>query len=378
MNDKPLHPFLASPSPMPLLRASLLTLALIAWPCLSTAAEPERGLQRLSRARLEEFRRLQYGMFVHFGMPTFAGPIPDGNAGKINPYEEVPIDVYNPRRLDVDQWIRVAKDAGMKYAVLTTKHHNGFCLWPSKQTRYHVGNSPVKTDVVGEFVAACRRHGLVPGLYYASWDEYKDHRFGSKVASEVGWGNDYTTHEYRQFQMAQIEELLTNYGPIGEFFIDIPRYLGPDGRVAQYEQIARLQPDCIISFNQGFSSGDTLDTKVSWPTDVCTMERRLPSNPFHPMQRYEERWMLQIPGHGPDKQPWYIPGEVNDTIGREWFFRPTDRPRSDAELLGMYLVCRERGVNFLFNVPPDPDGLIPQMYIDALMRLKTNLAKLEQ
>jgi alpha-L-fucosidase len=80
--------------------------------------EKERGMQRLSRERIEEFRRLQYGMFIHFGMPTFAGPIPDGNAGKINPYRAVPLTEYNPRRLDVDQWIRTAKDAGMRYAVL--------------------------------------------------------------------------------------------------------------------------------------------------------------------------------------------------------------------------------------------------------------------
>lgn len=341
---------------------------------MSTIQTIERGCQRLSRERLAEYRQLGYGMFLHFGMPTFEGEIPDGNAGKINPYRAVPIEAYHPAQLDVDQWVRTARDAGMRYAVLTTKHHNGFCLWPSRQTDYHVGNSPVPMDVVGAFVESCRRHGLVPGLYYASWDEYEPHRFGSKVASDVGWGNDYTTHAYRQFQLAQIEELLTGYGAIDYFFIDIPRYLGPEGRIVQYEQIARLQPRCVISFNQGFSSGDTLDTRDSWPTDICTMERRLPSHPFHPQQRYEERWMLKLPGRGEEKEPWFIPGEVCDTIGREWFFRADDVPRSDAELLGMALVCRERGVNFLLNVPPDADGLIPEMYVAALRRLSDNLA----
>lgn len=353
----------------------LVAVCLMAGLLPAVATDAERGVQRLSRERLAEFRKLQYGMFIHYGMPTFAGEILDGNAGKTNTYQSVPLEQYRPTKLDVDQWIRTAKNAGMRYAILTTKHHHGFCLWPSKHTSYHVGNSPVKTDIVGEFVAACRRHGLVPGLYYASWDEYEGHRFGSKVASDVGWGNDYTTHAYRQFQMAQIEELLTNYGPIGEFFIDIPRYLGPEGRAEQYAQIVRLQPNCIISFNQGFSSGDTIDTKNSWPTDVCTMERRLPSNPFHPMQRYEEKWMLQLPGRGAEKEPWIIPAEVNDTIGREWFFRATDLPRSDAELLGMRLICRERGVNFLLNVPPDNTGQIPKMYVDALMRLKQNVTR---
>jgi alpha-L-fucosidase len=315
-------------------------------------------------------------MFIHYGMTTFSGAQLDGNAGRHNPYAPAPLSTYAPSSLDVEQWIRVARDAGMKYAILTAKHHTGFCLWPSDQTDYHVGNTKFPTDVVGSFCDACRKHGLLPGLYYASWDEYPDHRFGSKVASEVGWGNDYTTHAYRQFQLRQTEELLTRYGPLVEFFIDIPRYLGPEGRVEQYEQIARLQPDCLISFNQGFSSGDTLDTRDSWPTDVCTMERRLPSHPFNPRQKYNPRWELQLPGR--DKEVYFIPGEVNDTIGMEWFHTDGDLPRTDAELLGMYLVCRERDVNFLFNVPPDRTGQIPGMYTDALLRLRRNLARLEE
>ncbi len=332
------------------------------------------GLQRLSQNRLDQFRALQYGMFIHFGMTTFHGITLDGNARRIIAYDRAPVELYKPTALDVEQWVRVASEAGMKYLVLTAKHHTGFCLWPSAQTAYHVGNSADKTDVIAAFVKACRKYGMKIGLYYACWDECKEHRFGSKVVSDVGWGPDYTTHEYRQFQLRQIEELLTGYGPIDEFWIDIPRYLGPEGRQVQYDQIARLQPECIISYNQGFSSGDTLDTVESWPTDICTMERRLPSNPRNPVQNYNAMWHLKIPG-----QPeglYYIPGEVCDTIGRSWFHVEGDVPRSDAELLGMYLVCRERGVNFLFNVPPDQRGIIPEMHVSALMRLKANLSKL--
>lgn len=335
----------------------------------------ERGCQRLSRERLAQWRQLGYGMFLSFGMSTFIDDVLDGNAQRISPFRAVPLDTYRPDALDPEQWVRTAAEAGMRYAVLTAKHHTGFCLWPSRHTSYHVGNTAFKTDVIGAFVSACRSYGLMPGLYYASWDEHPDHRFGGTVASEVGWGNDYTTHAYRQFQLNQIEELLTGYGDIGEFWIDIPKNLGPDGRVEQYEQIARLQPDCVISFNQGFSCGDVLDTRQSWPSDLCTMERRLPSNPFSARQCYEERWILDLPGR-PPAQPWYIPGEVCDTIGREWFYKEGDVPRSDAELLGMYLVCRERGVNLLLNVAPDRSGLIPPMYAEALFRLRDNLLRL--
>src|SRR4051812_43295333 len=112
-----------------------------------------KGSQRLSIDALRKWEVLGYGMFIHFGMSTFVGQeLPSGNE---------PSSTYAPTQLDVDQWVQVARDAGMKYAVLTAKHVAGHCLWPSKFTDYDVETSASKTDVVGEFVRACEKHGLL-------------------------------------------------------------------------------------------------------------------------------------------------------------------------------------------------------------------------
>lgn len=321
------------------------------------------GLQRHSLQRLQSWETLGYGMFIHFGMGTFEGV--EASKG------DSPSDFYAPTELDVEQWIRVAHEAGMRYVILTAKHHSGHCLWPSRHTDYHVGTSGNTTDVVGEFVAACRKYGIVPGLYYASWDEH--HVLGSLTPHKGGFGNAYTSQAYRDFQLAQVEELLTQYGPIGEFWIDIPNILGPDGRVAQYEQIARLQPDCLAIMNQGFTTGDRIEVKSAWPTDLCAIERHIPAAPLAEHVTFSPWFSLDVPGVG--QGDYYIPGEACDTLGKYWFFRDFDRPRSDAELLGMYFVTRERGCNFLLNVPPDKRGLIPDYFSDALFRLKENIAR---
>jgi alpha-L-fucosidase len=108
----------------------------------------------------------------------------------------------------------------MKYAVLTSKHVAGHCLWPSALTDYDVETSGNKTDVVHAFVQACEKRGVMAGLYYCSWDNH--HRFGSKTPSDPAPGPPNTTQQYRDFQMAQIQELLQHYAPIGEVWIDIP------------------------------------------------------------------------------------------------------------------------------------------------------------
>ena len=115
-------------------------------------SSPETGSQRLTVAKLQAWEELGYGMFTHFGMSTFVGDeLPEGKA---------PATTYNPDQLDVDQWIQIARDAGMKYAVLTAKHVAGHCLWPSRHTDYTVAHSGNRTDVIGAFVKACQRRGV--------------------------------------------------------------------------------------------------------------------------------------------------------------------------------------------------------------------------
>src|SRR3954469_12354325 len=138
--------------------------------------DPPQGAQRLSLDALRAWESLGYGMFIHFGMSTF-------DADEVSKGDK-PADFYAPDKLNVDQWCQVARDAGMKYAVLTAKHVAGHCLWPSKQTDYHVGTSSNKTDVVQKFVEACDKRGVMAGFYYCSWDNH--HKLGSITPSMPG------------------------------------------------------------------------------------------------------------------------------------------------------------------------------------------------
>ncbi|MEN6535305.1 MAG: alpha-L-fucosidase [Bryobacteraceae bacterium] len=334
---------------------------------LAAGAE-DPGAQRLSLKALRAWEALGYGMFIHFGMSTYDGD--ELSAG------DKPSTLYDPTKLDVDQWVSVARDAGMKYAVLTTKHVSGHCLWPTRLNDYHVGTSNNKTDVVAAFVKSCERRGVMPGFYYCSWDNHN--RFGSFTPTDVRnlkkakgqpvgatMPSSYVTRAYEDFQLAQLKELLTGYGKIGEVWIDIPAVLTRDYRNRLYAQIAAWQPETIIMMNHGIGDGSEFNTTKAWPSDILAIERFLPNS---------------ATGHQPwrtiEGKRYYIPGEVCDPIGKDWFYVEADRPRSDAELLGMYLVSRSRRTNLLLDVPPDRSGVIPQMHVDALMRLRGNLDKL--
>jgi alpha-L-fucosidase len=326
------------------------------------AGEAGRGSQRLSLEQLRKWESLAYGIFLHFGMSTFDGnELSDGRA---------PASLYAPDALDIDQWVSVARDAGMTYAVLTAKHVAGHCLWPSRHTAYTVARSGDRTDVCERFVDACRKRGVLPGFYYCSWDNHN--RFGSRTPSDEGgkWGNwagvpaegqplaPFTTSVYQNFQTLQLTELLTQYGPIAETWIDIPGVLGPGYRDFLYRHVAKLQPDTVVMMNSGLGNGESYDPAYAWPSDLVAIERALPPASGH------RRWR-EIEG-----RDYYLPGEVCDPVGKHWFHVEGDAPRPDAALLELLQACRSRGANLLLDVPPDRHGRIPEASVRALMRLR--------
>jgi alpha-L-fucosidase len=323
-----------------------------------------RGAQRLSPDELGRWEALGYGMFLHFGMSTF-----DGNELSKG---QAPASLYAPDALDVEQWASVARDAGMRYAVLTAKHVAGHCLWPSRHTRYTVAASGDTTDVCERFVDACRERGVRPGFYYCSWDNHN--RFGSRTPSDEGvaWGNwagvpaegqplpGYTTSVYQNFQTLQLTELLTQYGAIAQTWIDIPGVLGPGYRRFLYEHVARLQPQTVVMMNNGLGDGERYDAEYAWPSDLIAIERALPPASGH------RRWRT-IEG-----RDYLLPGEVCEPIGKDWFWVAGDAPRADGELVELYEACRSRGTNLLLDVPPDRHGRIPEASVQALLRLRRN------
>ncbi len=290
-------------------------------------------------------------MFVHFGMSTFIGDeCPDGQAD---------LSTYSPDSVDTEGWVKLAKDAGMRYVVLTAKHVAGHCLWPSGHTDYHA-----PTDVVGQLADAGAKHGLGMGLYYCSWDN--PHRFGPVTAGDVGIFNSTVTPEYLDFQLKQLEELLTTYAPLFEIWIDIPQVLGPKGRRQCYELCSSLQPKTVVIMNQGCQGSSLLDVDHAWPTDVATRERQMPE-----CARWGQGCDGATIGHlreyEIDGQLYYVPTEVCDCLGYYWFHDERDRPRSPEELAAMKTLARARGCNLLLNVPPDRTGKIPAAFAKALL-----------
>lgn len=338
---------------------------------LSAAPEAKKktGAQRLGLDKLQEWERWGYGMFIHFGLPTYTGWPFDFERESTS--VESLRRLYNPDKLDVDQWVSVARDAGMKYVVLTAKHDFGFCLWNSEHTDNSVASCSNKTDVVEKLVEACQKRGVKPGLYYSSGDPY--HLFGSLTRSHAKRGfmhsfpktqdedlPPYTTSVYQTFMTAQITELLTRYGSIAEIWIDVPGELGRGYRTFLYNYMAELQPETFIMMNKGVPDSTEFDYLYFFPSDLLAIERGMP-----PETGYQ-RWRTV------EGKEYYMPGEVCDPIGKEWFYSPSDPPRSN--LVEQFRACRQRGVNLLLNVPPDKHGLIPSEYVEALMSLQKNIA----
>lgn len=293
--------------------------------------QDKRGNQRLSLDKLKQFEDWGYGMFIHWGMPTYF----DGTYGR-SEYEltmEETIKAYNPDKLDVDQWISVARDAGMKYVVFTAKHGYSFELWPSKHSNHNVAFSSYKTDVVEKLVEACRKKGVKTGLYYPS-----------------------TKNE--SLMTAQLTELYTQYGSIDEIWIDTPGVLTSAFRKFLYDYLAFLQPEAYIMMNRGMNVKLAERYDHFMPSDLYAIEKDMPSGEGY------KKW------HTIDGEEYYLPGEVCNPIGKNWFFLPDDPPRTD--ITEQYLACRQRGVNLLLNVPPDQHGLIRKEYIDALNKLRKN------
>lgn len=319
------------------------------------------GSQRLSIKKLKEWEELEYGMFIHFGLSTFLEKeIPFG-------YDN-PMD-YAPDHLNVDQWIRVAKEAGMKYAVLTAKHCSGHCLWPSKYTDYTVANSSNKTDVVQWFMEACQKYNIRPGLYYNSIDNHS--RFGSQTLvdlkpTSVSYAYPernnqmapFTSSMYQNFMADQLTELYTEYGQVTEIWIDNPGILSFGYRTYLYHYLSGLQPDAVIMMNSGIGDGATYNEAAAWPSDLIAIEESLPPEGGH------KKWR-EIKG-----KSYYMPAEVCDPIGKDWFYLKQDQPRANEELTKQFLSIRKRGANFLLDVPPDKHGLIPDKYIKALTNLR--------
>jgi alpha-L-fucosidase len=286
---------------------------------------------------------MELTLFAHFGMNTFSGS--EWGDGKESPQR------FNPTRFDAAQWAAVAKDAGFGMIVLTAKHHDGFCLWPSGQTGHSVRSSPWRDgrgDVVKDVSDACRAAGLRFGVYLSPWDR-----------NCPAYGD---SPRYNALYLAQLRELLTNYGPIAEVWFDGACGEGPDGRRQTYDWAAyhalvrALQPDAVMFSDAGpdvrwIGNERGLAGDPCWAmVDTAHIKGIGSDDPGHIAQ-------LQ---HGSETGDVWRPGECDVSIRPGWFWHPHEdaQLKTVAALMEIYLASVGRGCNLLLNVPPTTEGLI--------------------
>lgn len=333
--------------------------ALVSGRVVTRVAAAAMSQPRPTRAQLD-WQRDELAIFLHFGVNTFT----DREWGDGT---EAP-SIFAPSALDARQWARSARAAGFRAMILTAKHHDGFCLWPTETTRHSVASSPWRGgtgDVVREFVDACRAEGLRPGLYLSPWDR-----------NHPTYGN---SSRYNDVYAAQLTELLTRYGPLAEVWFDGANGEGPNGRRQEYDWprvfglVKRLQPNAVVFSDAG--------PDVRW----CGNERGEAGDPNWstidpatvPFPGADGPGIIEALQHGHSHGTVWRPAEADVSIRPGWFYHPAqdDKVRDAANLMQLYVQSVGRNSKLLLNVPPTRDGLLHDRDVAALMRFRDLRAK---
>ena len=337
-------------------------------------ATPEQKVDMVSRLvptpQQLEWQQMEFTAFLHFGMNTFTGN--EWGDGKESP------ELFNPSELDCEQWVKALKDGGFKMALITAKHHDGFCLWPTATTEYSVKNSPWKDgkgDVVRELRDACEKYGMKFGVYLSPWDRNAE-CYGDSPA-------------YNKFFIEQLSELLTNYGEVHEVWFDGANGEGPNGKKQEYDwtailaKIRELQPKAVTAImgddvrwvgNEGGMGRDT-----EWSATAMA-----PGSYTHKKEAMEA---LGINNMSKDlgsreliakaQEAYWYPSEVDVSIRPGWFYHADqdERVRSLANLVNIYY--RSVGCNsvLLLNIPPDKRGLIHEVDVQRIKELSEYINK---
>mgnify|MGYP005849545675 FL=1 len=267
--------------------------------------------------RVEWFMDQGLGMFVHWSVDSQLGSvISHSMVGASDDYldrfiNDLP-ETFYPERFNPDEWARLAKLAGMKYVVFTTKHHSGFCMFHTQTTPFNIANTPYGQDITRNLFESLRKYGIGVGVYFSPDDFWMLHMQGKDVSRRRPEALPQNNPELMAHNKAQLRELLTQYGPIDVLFID--------GEPNELKELAwELQDDLVITRGE-----------------METPEQNTPDEP--------------MPG------PW----EACYTLGTQWQFKPTNEDyKSGTQLIEMLIEIRAKGGNFLLNVGPQPDGVIP-------------------
>ena len=311
------------------------------------------------------WQQLEMTAFFHFGVNTFTGR--EWGTGKEDP------EIFNPEKLDAEQWVKTMKDAGFKLVIITAKHHDGFCLWPTKTTSHSVKSSPWKAgngDVVKEVAEACKKYGVGFGVYLSPWD----------MNAPM-----YGTDEYNDFFVKQLTELLTWYGKVDEVWFDGANGEGPNGKKQvydferYYQLIRKLQPEAVIAI---------MGPDVRWVGTETGVGRTqewsvVPTNQLDQKTIAEssQKDMVFKPQGGMMEADlgsrskirnakglvWY-PAETDVSIRPGWFYHEDQdaKVKTPEQLMNIYFTSVGMNGVLLLNVPPDKNGLINEADIKSL------------
>ena len=333
-------------------------------------AEVEKLISVTPSERQLLFQEMEYYNFIHFGINTFTDR--EWGDGTESP------EVFCPTSVDTDQWTEAIKASGSKGIILTAKHHDGFCLWPTEYTEYSVKNSPYKNgqgDIVKELSESCKKYGLKFGIYLSPWDRHEP---------------TYGTKAYDDFYVGQLEELLTNYGEIFAVWMDGAK--GADAPDFEYDferyfsTVRRLQPNAVISIHgtdvRWIGNEDGKHRDEEW----SVVSKNKDYNAGSQTGENDKSNLATIPDtakdlgsrealaeYGADDLIWY-PAEADISIRRRafnsyggWFYHENEMNKSANKLFRVYLNTAGRNASFLLNVPPTKDGVLDA---DTVKKLK--------
>lgn len=322
------------------------------WMLLSSVSFGQLSSQPKPSERQKQWADMEFYLFVHFGPNTFT----DLEWGKGSEKEEV----FNPTNLDCRQWCRIAKAAGAKGIIITAKHHDGFCLWPSQYSTHTVKESKWrngKGDVLEELQTACKEYGLKMGVYLSPWD--RNHP-------------KYGTAEYNQVYISMMKEVVSRYGPYFEFWWDGANGEGPNGKKQIYDWKAFEQTMRTIAPNTAVFSD--IGPDIRWVGNERGFAGQTDWNTLDTLgfTRGAGAPSQDTLNTGNRSGKAWIPAECDVSIRPGWFYHAAEDTavKTGDELFDLYLKSVGRGAALLLNVPPDRRGLFTSYDSTALMDFK--------
>jgi len=298
------------------------------------AADPSGASLKPRREAVEAWKDMRFGMFICWGPVSLTGKEIGWSRGNPTPIPEYDAlyKKWNPDQFDAREWVKVVKESGARYVVFLLKHHDGFCLWDTKQTDYNIMNGPFKRDITREFVTACREQGIGFFPYYSTCDwHHPDFPLTSPGGSVERPSSN--LERYTDYLEAQVKELIAGYGPLVGIWFDVPQRFDRARGERVIRFVRSLQPDILVNNRTGA------------PGDFDTPEQQV--------------------GRFQDSRPW----ESCITLGTQWAWKPNDQLKPYTEAVRLLVVCATGDGNLALNTNPMPDGRIEPRQVETFRKI---------